>query len=144
MATAGRTVLFSAIIVALSMAMMVLFPMYFLKSFAYAGVATVAFAARCRHRRDARRARAARRSDRCARRRRLRSPHACGAADPRPQPVEQTVLVPLDEVVMRHAVPIGLAVVALLLLLGAPFLGVQVGLPRRPGAAHLGVGASGR
>ena len=31
--------------VALSMAAMVLFPMYFLKSFAYAGVATVAFAA---------------------------------------------------------------------------------------------------
>ncbi len=37
MATAGRTVLFSAVTVALSMAAMVLFPMYFLKSFAYAG-----------------------------------------------------------------------------------------------------------
>ena len=45
MATAGRTVLFSATTVALSMAVMVLFPMYFLKSFAYAGVATVAFVA---------------------------------------------------------------------------------------------------
>ena len=45
MATAGRTVLFSAVTVALSMSAMVLFPMYFLKSFAYAGVATVAFAA---------------------------------------------------------------------------------------------------
>ena len=45
MATAGRTVLFSAVIVALSMAVMVLFPMNFLRSFAYAGVATVAFAA---------------------------------------------------------------------------------------------------
>ena len=43
--TAGRTVLFSAITVALSMAAMVLFPMYFLKSFAYAGIAVVAFAA---------------------------------------------------------------------------------------------------
>ena len=41
MTTAGRTVLFSAITVALSMAAMLLFPMYFLKSFAYAGVATV-------------------------------------------------------------------------------------------------------
>ncbi len=30
---------------------------------------------------------------------------------------------------MRRAVPIGLAVVALLLLLGAPFLGVRWGLP---------------
>ena len=37
MATAGRTVLFSAMTVALSMVAMVLFPMYFLKSFAYAG-----------------------------------------------------------------------------------------------------------
>ena len=45
MVTAGRTVLFSATTVALSMAAMVLFPMYFLKSFAYAGIATVGFAA---------------------------------------------------------------------------------------------------
>jgi len=45
MRTAGRTVLFSAVIVALCMAVMVLFPMNFLRSFAYAGVATVAFAA---------------------------------------------------------------------------------------------------
>ena len=45
MVTAGRTVLFSAITVALSMAAMILFPMYFLKSLAYAGIATVAFAA---------------------------------------------------------------------------------------------------
>ncbi len=44
MSTAG-TVLFSATTVALSMSVMVLFPMHFLKSFAYAGVATVAFAA---------------------------------------------------------------------------------------------------
>ena len=37
--------LFSSTTVALSMAVMVLFPMHFLQSFAYAGVATVAFAA---------------------------------------------------------------------------------------------------
>ena len=36
---------FSATTVALSMAAMVLFPMYFLKSFAYAGIATVALCA---------------------------------------------------------------------------------------------------
>ena len=45
MVAAGRTVLFSAMTVALSMSAMVLFPMYLLKSFAYAGVAVVAFAA---------------------------------------------------------------------------------------------------
>ena len=44
MAAAGRTVLFSAVTVALSMSAMVLFPIYALKSFAYAGVAVVAFA----------------------------------------------------------------------------------------------------
>jgi uncharacterized membrane protein YdfJ with MMPL/SSD domain len=45
MATAGRTVLFSALTVALSMSVMAVFPMYFLKSFAYAGVAVVVLAA---------------------------------------------------------------------------------------------------
>jgi len=45
MVSAGRTVTFSATTVALSMAVMVLFPMHFLKSFAYAGVATVGFGA---------------------------------------------------------------------------------------------------
>ncbi|HTY26935.1 MAG TPA: MMPL family transporter, partial [Mycobacterium sp.] len=41
MTTAGRTVLFSATTVALSMVAMVMFPMPFLKSLAYAGVAVV-------------------------------------------------------------------------------------------------------
>ena len=41
MCTAGRTVLFSAVTVALSPSALLLFPMYFLKSFAYAGIATV-------------------------------------------------------------------------------------------------------
>ena len=45
MATAGRTVVFSAVTVGLAMLPMALFPMYFLKSFAYAGVAVVSFAA---------------------------------------------------------------------------------------------------
>ena len=45
MTTAGRTVLFSAIPLGLSMIVMALFPMSFLKSFAYAGVAVVALAA---------------------------------------------------------------------------------------------------
>lgn len=41
MGTAGRTIVFSALIVTLSMATMVVFPIPFLRSFAYAGVATV-------------------------------------------------------------------------------------------------------
>ncbi|PZR99859.1 MAG: transporter [Candidatus Nephthysia bennettiae] len=43
--TAGRTVLFSAITVAVALASMLVFPLTFLHSFAYAGVAVVALAA---------------------------------------------------------------------------------------------------
>ncbi|WP_406216309.1 MMPL family transporter [Streptomyces canus] len=43
--TAGRTVLFSALTVAVSLAAMLLFPQYFLRSFAYAGMAVVLLAA---------------------------------------------------------------------------------------------------
>ncbi|WP_369373355.1 MMPL family transporter [Streptomyces sp. cg36] len=45
MRTAGRTVLFSALTVALSLSALLAFPLYFLRSFAYAGIAVVAFAA---------------------------------------------------------------------------------------------------
>ncbi|MFF5444566.1 MMPL family transporter [Streptomyces sp. NPDC012888] len=43
--TAGRTVLFSALTVAVALSAMLLFPMYFLRSFAYAGIAVVLIAA---------------------------------------------------------------------------------------------------
>jgi RND superfamily putative drug exporter len=43
--TAGRTVLFSALTVAASLSAMFLFPQYFLRSFAYAGIAVVLLAA---------------------------------------------------------------------------------------------------
>ncbi|WP_433889471.1 MMPL family transporter [Streptomyces sp. CA-111067] len=43
--TAGRTVLFSALTVAASLSAMLVFPMYFLRSFAYAGIAVVLLAA---------------------------------------------------------------------------------------------------
>ena len=140
MATAGRTVLFSATTVALSMAVMVLFPMYFLKSFAYAGVATVAFVAAAAivvtpaaivllgPRLDAL-------DMRRLGRRLLRRP------DPVRKPVEQLFWYRSTTFVMRRAVPIGLAVVALLLLFGVPFLGARWGMPDdrvlpRSGSAH--------
>ena len=128
MATAGRTVVFSAAIVALSMAMMVVFPMAFLKSFAYAGVATVAFAALAAlfvtpaalvllgdrlHAMDIRRL-----VDRIL-----------NWQEPVARTVEQHALYRWTKTVMRHAIPAGLAVVTLLLLLGAPFLGVKWGFP---------------
>ena len=128
MTTAGRTVLFSATTVALSMAAMVLFPMHFLKSFAYAGVATVGFAAVAAvvvtpaalvllgDRLDAY-------DVRTLTRRILRRP------EPQPVPVEQRFWYRCAKAVMRRALPLGLAVVVLLLVLGAPFLGVKWGFP---------------
>ena len=128
MATAGRTVLFSAMTVALSMVAMVLFPMYFLKSFAYAGIAVVAFAAVAAvvvtpaaivllgdrlDSLDVRR----------LGRRLLRRP------EPMRRPVEQMFFYRSTKFVMRHAIAIGLAIIALLLILGAPFLGIKWGFP---------------
>jgi RND superfamily putative drug exporter len=43
-ATAGRTVVFSGITVAISLSALLVFPQFFLRSFAYAGIATVALA----------------------------------------------------------------------------------------------------
>jgi len=128
MTTAGRTVLVSATTVALSMAAMVLFPMHVLKSFAYAGVATVVFAAVAAivvtpaaivllgdrlNSLDIRR----------LARRLLHRP------DPVTIPIEARFWYRSTTFVMRHALSLGLAVVALLLALGAPFLGVKWGFP---------------
>jgi putative drug exporter of the RND superfamily len=128
MMSAGRTVLFSATTVALSVAVMVLFPMHFLKSFAYAGVATVTFAAAAAvivtpaalvllgHRLDSLDIR------RLARR-------LFHRPEPVAKPVDQLFWYRWTKSVLRHAVPIGLTGVALLLLLGAPFLAVRWGFP---------------
>jgi putative drug exporter of the RND superfamily len=128
MATAGRTVLFSAMTVALSMVTMVLFPQYFLKSFAYAGVAVVAFAATAAVvLTPAALVLLGPRLDSLDIRRLLR--RALGRPEPQPKPVEQTFWYRSTKFVMRRAVPIGVAIIALLLLLGAPFLGVKWGFP---------------
>jgi len=128
MVTAGRTVLFSATTVALSLSALVLFPMYFLKSFAYAGVATVGFAAAAAiivtpavivvlgHRVDSY-------DIRRLTRRVLRRP------EPAPKPVERQFWYRSTKVVMHRAVPIGTAIVALLVLLGTPFLQIKFGNP---------------
>lgn len=115
MVTAGRTVVFSATTVALPMSTLVLFPMYFLKSFAYAGVATVVFAAVAAL---------------------VLTPAAIvllgdriGRTKPGGRPVEQQFWYRSTTFVLRRAVPIGLAVVALLVLLGLPFTGVKWGFP---------------
>jgi putative drug exporter of the RND superfamily len=126
MATAGRTVLFSAVTVTLSMMPILLFPMYFLKSFAYAGIGVVIFAAAgslvvapalialLGERLNAYDVR------RLFHRARRLSP---------PRQAEQTFWYRSTKTVIRHAVPAGLAVTALLLFLGVPFFGVHSGAP---------------
>jgi len=128
MATAGRTVLFSAMTVALALVAMVLFPMYFLKSFGYAGIAVVAFAASAAvvvtpavivllgDRLDALNVRKA------ARRLLRRS-------EPPSRPAEQMFWYRTAKLVMRRPIPIGLMIIGLFLALGAPFLGIKWGYP---------------
>ena len=128
MATAGRTVLFSSTTVALSMAVMVFFPMHFLQSFAYAGVATVAFAALAAivvtpaaimllgDRLDA-----------LDVRRLLR--RLLSRPEPAAKPVEEQFWYRSTKFVMKRAIPIGLVGVAVLAVLGAPFFGVRPGFP---------------
>ncbi|MBW0018743.1 MAG: MMPL family transporter [Mycobacterium sp.] len=128
MATSGRTVLFSAVTVALSMAATVAFPMYFLKSFAYAGVATVAFVATASIIvTPAAIVLLGSRLDAFDVRRLIR--RMLGRAEPIHKPVEQLFWYRSSKFVMRFWVPIGLAVIALLLLLGLPFTTVKWGFP---------------
>ena len=126
--SAGRTVLFSSLTVGLSMAAMLVFPFYFLRSFAYAGLAVVAVAALgavvvlpalltvLGGRVNAW-------DVRPPLRRLLRLP-ARTEGD-----VEQGFWRRVALAVMRRPVVFGAAVVVVLLVLGAPFLSVRFGLP---------------
>jgi putative drug exporter of the RND superfamily len=128
MATSGRTVLFSAVTVALSMAATSLFPMYFLKSFAYAGVATVAFVATASIvLTPAAIVLLGPRIDALNVRRLLR--RVLGRAEPVRKPVEQLFWYRSSKFVMRRWLVVGLGGVALLLLLGLPFISVKWGFP---------------
>ena len=120
MATAGRTVLFSAATVAVAMLALLVFPLYFLRSFGYAGIAVVALAAvGALVVLPALLAVLGRRVDRLrlpiGRR---RAAAAGGGFWPR-----------VATGVMRRPLPVAVVVVAFLLLLGSPFLGVRFGLP---------------
>jgi RND superfamily putative drug exporter len=128
MQTAGRTVLFSALTVGLSLAAMLAFPLYFLRSFAYAGVAVVAFAAfaalailpavltMLAGRLESLDVRA-------WLRRLLHRP------EPTPKTIEESFWYRFAQRVMARAVPVGVVVVALLVFVGLPFLHVKFGFP---------------
>ena len=128
MQTAGRTVLFSALTVALSLSAMVVFPMYFLRSFAYAGVAVVAFAAlACVIVLPALLALIGPRVNsldlRVALRRAFRRPEPVAVT------LEQGRWYRFARVVMKRPIAFGIAVTAVFLLLGSPFLKVHFGYP---------------
>ncbi len=128
MQTAGRTVLFSAITVGLSLAALLVFPVYFLRSFAYAGIAVVALATVAAlillpalltilgPRVDAL-------DLRVFARRVLHRPA------PVPKPVEEGFWYRFATAVMRRALPVGLVVTAVLVALGLPFLHAHFGYP---------------
>src|SRR3954447_9579361 len=116
--TAGRTVLFSAVTVSASLAALLVFPLAFLRSFAYAGVAVTVLAAVGAV---------------------IVLPALLALLGPR---VDKLILwrrKPRTEgvgfwhrvatFVMRRPVAVGLSAVALLLVLGSPFLHIRFGLP---------------
>jgi len=114
--TAGKTVAFSALTVALSLAALMVFPLYFLRSFAYAGIAVVILAAAVAI---------------------VFLPALLVVLGPRidslslwkrkPKPVGEGFWHTIATGVMRRPVPFATIVIALLLLFGAPFLGVDWG-----------------
>ena len=116
--TAGRTVMFSALTVGIGLSAMLLFPMPFMRSFGYAGIgvaATAAFGAvvllpamlaALGHRVD---------KGRVFKR--------------RPVVDGEGIWHRVAVFVMRRPVPVATAVIALLVVLGAPFLGIKLGVP---------------
>ena len=116
--TAGRTILFSAVTVAIGLSAMLVFPIPFMRSFGYAGIgvaATAAFGAvvllpamlaALGHRVE---------KGRVFKR--------------RPVVDGEGIWHRVAVFVMRRPLPVATAVIALLLLLGAPFLGIRLGTP---------------
>ena len=128
MQTAGRTVLFSALTVGLSLSAMLVFPMYFLRSFGYAGIgvvtlATIAALLLLRAMLKILGPRVDALDLRAFVRRRL------GRPAPIVKPLEETFWYRFAKTVMRRALPIGLVVTALLVGLGLPFLHANFGFP---------------
>ncbi|MFT3899382.1 MAG: MMPL family transporter [Gordonia sp. (in: high G+C Gram-positive bacteria)] len=128
MATAGRTVMFSAITVGLSLSGLLLFHQYFLRSFAYAGLAVVVVAligslvitpALLSVLGD--------RIDKWDLRKPVR--RLFGRPDHGFIPTEETWWYRFVQWVLRRAVPVALISTVVLMLLGAPFLSIKLGFP---------------
>jgi RND superfamily putative drug exporter len=140
-ATAGRTVIYTAVAVMAALAALLVFPLYFLRSFGYAGIGVVAIAALgalvllpallavLGHRVNAGRVRWTRSAE--------------GGASPQSRPIgsqasPQSRLIGsqaspfwgrLATRVMRRPALLALPVIAALLVLGGPLLGIKFGTP---------------
>ncbi|MBD0709799.1 MULTISPECIES: MMPL family transporter [unclassified Streptomyces] len=122
--TAGRTVLFSALTVAASLSAMLVFPQYFLRSFAYAGIAVVLLAAvAALALLPAALVLLGDRVNALDLRRLLRRRRATGAEGP----AEGTGWARAAGLVMRRAPVFAVLTTVGLVLLGLPFLGVRFG-----------------
>jgi RND superfamily putative drug exporter len=118
MQTAGRTIAFSALTVAVSLASLLVFPMAYLRSFAYAGTGVVALAGLGAV---------------------VVLPALLAVLGPRidrfalrhkpPKPVGEGLWHRVAVAVMRRPLPVTVVVVAFLLVLGAPFRHIELGLP---------------
>ncbi|MGH9033760.1 MAG: MMPL family transporter, partial [Acidimicrobiia bacterium] len=116
--TAGKTVAFSALTVAVSLAALLVFPLGFLRSFAYAGTAVslVALGGAI-----------------------VTLPALLAVLGSRvdkwvvwhhePKPVGEGLWHRVATTVMRRPIPIAVSVIALLVVLGSPFLRIDFGLP---------------
>jgi RND superfamily putative drug exporter len=128
MRTAGRTVIFSAITVMLSLGALLVFPLFFLKSFAYAGVSAVLFAllgallvlpaalAALGHRIDS-----------WDLRRPIRK--ALRLQPPRVKSLDEGFWHRVAVTVMKRPIGVGAAVVLILVIAGLPFRSVSFSLP---------------
>jgi RND superfamily putative drug exporter len=118
MRTAGRTIIFGGVTVAVSLAALLVFPLYFFKSFGYAGIGvvlTAMFGAV------------------------VFLPAALAWLGPRvdkwsiwtrhPKEVGEGFWHRMAVMVMKRPIPIATGVVLVLLFLGSPFLHVNLGLP---------------
>src|SRR6201996_8718933 len=125
--SAGRTIMFSSVTVAVALAALLVFPVYFLRSFAYAGIGVVAIAALASL--ILLPALLATFGTRLARTRRLRTRRSAAPAPAGDSPFWRRVAI----TVMRRPVVIGGAVIAVLPVLGVPFLHVTFGPPGAQG-----------
>ncbi|WP_217177776.1 MMPL family transporter [Streptomyces sp. AC495_CC817] len=126
--TAGRTVLFSALTVAVSLAAMMVFPQYFLKSFAYAGIAVVLLAAAAALiLLPAALVLLGDRVNALDLRKLFKRRKAKTTGDGTPAVEEGAAWGRMATLVMRRAPFFAVATTAGLLLLGLPFLGVKFG-----------------